>query len=69
MSEFVLDCSVAVAWLFEDEATGPKPMRCWIGLMENGALVPWPLAAGGRQRSVPSRTQETHRRLQELRPM
>ena len=47
MSEFVLDCSVAVAWLFEDEAR-PETDALLDRTMENGALVPglWRLEVG-----------------------
>ncbi len=47
MSEFVLDCSVAVAWLFEDEAR-PETDALLDRTMESGALVPglWRLEIG-----------------------
>lgn len=47
MSEFVLDCSVTVAWLFEDEAT-PETDALLDRTMESGALVPglWRLEIG-----------------------
>ena len=47
MSEFVLDCSVAVAWLFEDEAR-PETDALLDRAMESGALVPglWRLEVG-----------------------
>ena len=47
MSEFVLDCSVAVAWLFEDEAR-PETDALLDRTMENGAFVPglWRLEVG-----------------------
>ncbi|MDE0356233.1 MAG: type II toxin-antitoxin system VapC family toxin [Gammaproteobacteria bacterium] len=47
MSEFVLDCSVAVAWFFEDEAN-PETDALLDRAMESGALVPglWRLEVG-----------------------
>ena len=47
MSAFVLDCSVAVAWLFEDEAT-PKTDALLERLKDTGAVVPrlWHLELG-----------------------
>lgn len=47
MSEFVLDCSVAVAWFFEDEAN-PETDALLDRTMESGALVPglWRLEIG-----------------------
>lgn len=47
MSEFVLDCSIAVAWLFEDEAN-PETDALLDRTMESGALVPalWRLEVG-----------------------
>lgn len=47
MSEFVLDCSVTVAWFFEDEAT-PETDALLDRTMESGALVPglWRLEVG-----------------------
>ena len=54
MSRFVLDCSVAVAWLFEDEVR-PETDALLDRLMESGALVPgfWRLEIG----NVLSRTE------------
>ena len=47
MSAFVLDCSIAVAWLFEDEAT-PETDALLDRLKEDSALVPglWHLELG-----------------------
>ncbi len=47
MSEFVLDCSVTVAWFFEDEAR-PETDALLDRTMESGALVPglWRLEVG-----------------------
>ena len=47
MSAFVLDCSVAVAWLFDDEAT-PETDALLDRLKDAGALVPglWRLELG-----------------------
>ncbi len=47
MSEFVLDCSVAVTWLFADEAT-PETDALLDRLKEGGATVPglWRLELG-----------------------
>ncbi len=47
MSGFVLDCSVAVAWCFEDEAS-PETDAILERLREEGALVPalWHLELG-----------------------
>lgn len=44
MSGFVLDCSVAMGWCFEDEA-GPYPDAVLGALADTGAVVPsvWPL--------------------------
>ena len=44
---FVLDCSIAVAWLFEDEST-PKADELLDRLKDSGALVPalWRLELG-----------------------
>jgi len=44
---FVLDCSIAVAWLFEDEAT-PQTDALLDRLKDSGALVPtlWRLEVG-----------------------
>ena len=59
MSAFVLDCSVAVAWLFDDEAT-PATDSLLDRLKDSGAFVPslWRLELG----NVPSRA-ERHRRI------
>ena len=59
MSAFVLDCSVAVAWLFDDEAT-PATDSLLDRLKDSGALVPslWRLELG----NVLSRA-ERHRRI------
>lgn len=63
MSEFVLDCSVTVAWFFEDEAT-PETDALLDRTAESGALVPglWRLQVGNvlsqaerRKRIDPSR--------------
>ena len=47
MSEFVLDCSIAVAWLFDDEAT-PETDALLDRLKEDSAHVPglWHLEIG-----------------------
>ena len=47
MSEFVLDCSVTVAWFFEDEATA-ETEALLDRTAESGALVPglWRLEVG-----------------------
>lgn len=47
MSVFVLDCSIAVAWLFDDEAS-PETDALLGRLREDGALVPgnWRLELG-----------------------
>ncbi len=47
MSAFVLDCSIAVSWLVEDEA-GPKTDQLLEQLHDGGALVPglWRLELG-----------------------
>ena len=47
MSAFVLDCSVAVAWLFDDEAT-PESDALLDRLKDDGAFVPalWRLELG-----------------------
>jgi predicted nucleic acid-binding protein len=47
LSSFVLDCSVAVAWCFEDEAT-PQTDALLERLRDEGALVPelWHLEIG-----------------------
>ena len=47
MSTFVLDCSIAAAWLFEDEAS-PETDNLLERLREDGALVPtlWHLEVG-----------------------
>lgn len=47
MSAFVLDCSVAAAWLFEDEAT-PETDALLDQLVDGAALVPlhWRLELG-----------------------
>ena len=47
MSAFVLDCSVAVAWLFDDEAT-PETDALLDRLKSDGAFVPslWRLELG-----------------------
>ena len=47
MSAFVLDCSIAIAWLFEDEATGETDALL-DRLKDSGALVPalWRLELG-----------------------
>ena len=47
MSVFVLDCSVAVAWLFDDEAS-PETDALLDRLRDDGALVPalWRLELG-----------------------
>ena len=47
MSEFVLDCSVTVSWLFADEAS-PQTDALLNRLKETKALVPalWPLEIG-----------------------
>lgn len=44
MSDFVLDCSVTMTWLFEEEATRLSQIT-QAGLIENKAFVPsiWPL--------------------------
>lgn len=44
MSDFVLDCSIAVAWCFEDEAE-PAVDALLDGLKSSGGVVPalWPL--------------------------
>ena len=59
MSAFVLDCSVAVAWLFDDEAT-PATDSLLDRLKDSRALVPslWRLELG----NVLSRA-ERHRRI------
>ena len=59
MSAFVLDCSVAVAWLFDDEAT-PATDSLLDRLKDSGAFVPslWRLELG----NVLSRA-ERHRRI------
>ena len=47
MSAFVLDCSIAVAWLFDDEAT-PETDALLDRLKDDSALVPglWHLETG-----------------------
>ena len=47
MSEFVLDCSVTVAWLFDDEAT-PETDALLDRLKDESAVVPalWHLEVG-----------------------
>ena len=48
MSRFVLDCSVTMAWCFEDETD--RFTEAVLGMLaENGALVPrlWPLEVAG----------------------
>ena len=47
MSAFVLDCSIAVAWLFDDEAT-PETDALLDRLKDDSALVPglWRLEIG-----------------------
>lgn len=47
MSVFVLDCSIAVAWLFDDEAS-PETDALLDRLKDDGALVPglWRLELG-----------------------
>lgn len=47
MSTFVLDCSIAVTWLFEDEAA-PETDGLLDRLLDGGALVPglWHLELG-----------------------
>ena len=47
MSAFVLDCSIAVAWLFDDEAT-PETDALLDRLKDDSALVPglWHLEIG-----------------------
>lgn len=47
MSAFVLDCSIAVAWLFDDEAS-PETDALLERLRDDGALVPglWRLELG-----------------------
>lgn len=47
MSVFVLDCSIAVAWLFDDEAS-PATNALLDRLRDDGALVPglWRLELG-----------------------
>ena len=47
MSMFVLDCSIAVAWLFDDEAS-PATNALLDRLRDDGALVPsiWRLELG-----------------------
>ena len=47
MSAFVLDCSIAVAWLFDDEAS-PETDALLDRLKNDGALVPglWRLELG-----------------------
>ena len=47
MSAFVLDCSIAVAWLFDDEAT-PETDALLDRLRDDSALVPglWRLEIG-----------------------
>lgn len=46
MTAFALDCSIAMSWCFEDEAT-PKTDALLKLLAEKGAVVPsiWPLEA------------------------
>lgn len=59
MSAFVLDCSIAVAWLFDDEAT-PETDALLDRLKDDSALVPglWHLEIG----SVLARA-ERHKRI------
>ena len=47
MSVFVLDCSIAVAWLFDDEAA-PETDALLEQMKDSGALVPtlWRLELG-----------------------
>ena len=47
MSAFVLDCSIAAAWLFEDEAK-PETDALLVQLRDGGAFVPnlWHLELG-----------------------
>ena len=47
MNEFVLDCSITVAWLFDDEVT-PETDGLLDRLKDSGALVPalWRLELG-----------------------
>lgn len=47
MTAFVLDCSIAAAWLFEDEA-GPETNHLLTCLKDGGASVPnlWHLEVG-----------------------
>lgn len=47
MTVFVLDCSIAAAWLFEDKAS-PKSDKLLEQLREGGAIVPnlWHLEVG-----------------------
>jgi predicted nucleic acid-binding protein len=44
MTRFVLDCSMTMAWCFQDEG-GSRPQAVFAGLETNEAIVPgiWPL--------------------------
>ena len=61
MSAFVLDCSIAVAWLFEDEAK-PQTDALLDRLKDDGAHVPglWRLEIGNVLASAERRHQMRH---------